>query len=222
MATTAPSTTLTAYTIDNAPREADLLAKIGKYQLRRLAESPQLGFLTDEAIRAAYLSKPVDEQAKELAEALRLYDGGGKAKPAAPVAETPTLVSEVVKDPPKREPRVTMPDPEVAPAPARKALSVVTDTSAASSELLLEMRALKAQMDTSTAKLTEQNTYLNAQLDATRAQLTALADTVGLLTSLTLMVAEPALGGNGDDLLRAALEEAQGLPLRLRKAASSD
>lgn len=76
----------TQLTPETAPRDAAELAKIGRFNLRMLAE--KLGLFSDEATKAAFMSLSNEEQADNCAKALAALDGAkapaGKAGGGTP------------------------------------------------------------------------------------------------------------------------------------------
>lgn len=81
-------TSLAKLTKENAPRNHTELAKIGRFQLRQLAD--ELGLFTSEDVKMAYQVLDTKDQAQQVLDALNALDkGGGGAPPAdAPTTKT--------------------------------------------------------------------------------------------------------------------------------------
>lgn len=78
------TTAIGTLTISTAPRDPAMLATVGRYRLRRLAE--ELKLVEDEAQKTAFMASPLDVMSQAIATALKSLDDGGTVAPVLPPA----------------------------------------------------------------------------------------------------------------------------------------
>lgn len=189
-----------ALTTQNAPRDPEELSKVGRFNLRYLAE--QIGIFTDEASKGRFMNGSNKEMAQAIAMHLQAIDQGNGA---AMVVQAPMAVPTVAQ-PVQRSPSNDAARTPVAQEPVRTAAAVPGPT-----EMLL------IQLGKILDKVTEVDNRIDEYVNAVQELSDKVEDLTGVLkgnsrlaslqTSLTLMLAEQVLQAPRKDVLGAAFND---------------
>lgn len=172
------SSTVSKASPASAPRDKEGLVRLGRFQLRALAN--ELGLLTSEESKNAFMAMSVDEQAGAVLDALKLQDkGGGGSAPAAAAAPA---------EKPKRTPVSASAMKESAPA---------AGDSGAGNGLVLE--GIK--------NVLEDVKLLHDKIDVLNERAEKAEAVAAVAINLSLMLAEQVLGGGRPDVLGMAIED---------------
>lgn len=212
------NTMIQQMSVNNAPRDLDGLQKIGKYQLRRIAQ--ELGKMNDQANVQAFMQLQLPNMAEAVCSWLKEYDAtnGGAPAPQKMVAPPPVVEAPVVP-PPVLAPPAAFGGPPPLPSGRTPATGVsappsggpgipeITALIVAVQETKASQVALAKQMEglmTSLGKILEVLPRMQGNLNS----LDNLSH-VGL--SLNLMLAEQHLQDARPAILEAACAEAKSL-----------
>lgn len=171
------SSTVSKASPASAPRDKEGLVRLGRFQLRALAN--ELGLLTSEESKNAFMAMSVDEQAGAVLDALKLQDkgGGGSAPAAAAPAEKP-----------KRTPVSASAMKESAPA--------ASDSGAGNGVVLEGIK-----------NVLEDVKLLHDKIDVLNERAEKAEAVAAVAINLSLMLAEQVLGGGRPEVLGMAIED---------------
>lgn len=171
------SSTVSKASPASAPRDKEGLVRLGRFQLRALAN--ELGLLTSEESKNAFMAMSVDEQAGAVLDALKLQDkgGGGSAPAAAAPAEKP-----------KRTPVSASAMKESAPA--------ASDGGAGNGVVLEGIK-----------NILEDVKLLHDKIDVLNERAEKAEAVAAVAINLSLMLAEQVLGGGRPEVLGMAIED---------------
>ena len=196
--------TIAKVTPATAPRDHAQLIRLGRFQLRQLAQD--VGLMSDEDRKSSFTAHTVDQQAQDVLTALIALDRGATISPApvaaaaAPVETPPAPPAE--KAPSKRTPRNSGGAP-AAEVPAQPAAATMVDLSPVVA-LLDELKSKSLGNDVTIASRLDTTI---ATLNAISAKVDGLQNILAANLTLGLMLAEQVLGGGRDEVLGVVLED---------------
>jgi hypothetical protein len=219
---------LSHVSIQDAPRDAGQLEKIGRFQRRNLAD--QLGLLQDADARAAFMALNDAAQAQALATQLKAHDESGGATKANGISHAAPAQAPAAQAPPaqavataptglRRQPRnsttaaaaaAAVGEPQATQAPQQPGVT----TMAANVDLTPVLTALQAVLKNQTDILTV--------LKNQGQELDYIKYTNGVTVATMLTMAEQTFGDGSDDfrekVINSALEDTEGVQAYLEEA----
>jgi len=201
--------------IDAAPRDVATLAKLGRYQLRRLAET--LGVFTSEKDMSNFLSEPQENQAQTVQAALARHDAnrgtnGAQAPMAAPAAVAEPVPATTARR--GRQPSNNGANGAATPAP--EAVTVpggVLDLGpivGAIAEMNTLLAGVSSRLDA------VESAVKNGQKE-TLTQLRAATAVAKVQLGFTGLLAEQVLGAPRDEILADAVKDGEAFMQKLGK-----
>jgi hypothetical protein len=187
-----------ALTIKNAPRDPNELAKIGRFNLRRIAE--ELGLFTDEASKARFMAGKNTDMAQALAVHLQQLDQNG----GAPVVQPPNLTVVPNTPAPQRQPSNEAAKAEPAPQ------AQVNGNAGVVEALLKVINAQSKKIDLLTEKVEELVSETNAfgeGLEVVKEVVRGNTRTSVISTALSLSLAEQVLQAPREEILQSAIND---------------
>ena len=192
--------TLGTITVDSAPREADKLANIGRFQLRRLAEA--LGLCDTEQKKSAFMAGTPNEMAQAVALALKIKDGG-----SPPVKESNGVngsngsnghaKAEAPAEEPVREPRTET-----------KVRTPATKTAEPKASPMADLKELREMVTQVVDPVNGALVAVNVKLDQIAAVVIGLQEQNKFLFALVGMLSEQVINASRADILGQVAEEA--------------
>lgn len=202
--------TVSTITIDSAPREPEKLANIGRFQLRRLAET--LGLLVDENKKNAFMSSTPTEMSQVVSMALKNRDGGAPALPT----HTNGSNGHALAQEPVREPATTVQESEPVREPTtprtRSKSAEKAAMAPASDETTTQLKALTAELSTISASLValvkglDQGALIQ-KVDGIRSVVEGIYDQNKVLCAIVLTLAEQHLNASRGEILQQVAQE---------------
>jgi len=193
--------------LENAPNDYDGMLKLGRFNLRLLAQ--ELGVFATEKDKAAFMQLKNEEQATELLSLVQSKRGGGKkpaasrqpatGKAGAATARKPAAAAE----PEETEARTPVTDPAAARSPATAAV-------AAGASKTMELLKTISERCEGMSGLAEN---VEGSLGGMQSSIEALSVAVMFNSALTLLSLEQAAAGqmSREEIVSMALEEIPGI-----------
>jgi len=217
---------LGTYTIDTAPRDVDTLSKLGRFQLRRLAD--ELKILDDDEKKQSFQGSTPREMAETLVTAFKQYDaaksgapkngangmahfnGGNHAHEPADQAVSEEPVQEVVREPVTSKTRAKASPTTPSPASQETSIPVgVVDLS----PVLQALEAQQTALNGLAKVFKEDNRGYQKRVEDMSTAILSVAQTQRYLISLVVMLCEnsPSINASRWDILTTAVEDAEGI-----------
>lgn len=209
--------TVSALTIETAPRDLEALKDQGRYRLRRLAED--LGIIKSDKEKADWMGATAEEMAQAVFKELQEYDTrtGGKTKTKKTKRQPVTKADESNG---QTGPAVPAPADGPAKAPAKAASAEMMVTPAAVQE---DVRTLQSSITKLADKLEEAlspevEESLMAEVAALSTMVANLEEKMMVQLALNLFLAEQVLEAPRMDILNDAIKTAE----EIRKLLEAD
>jgi TolA-binding protein len=184
-----------ALTVQNAPRDPNELAKVGRFKLRRLAE--ELALFTDDASKGRFMAGSNQEMAQAIATHLTAMDqGNGQAGPAVAMPATAPPQTAVQRTPSNDATKAAAP----AAAPVGAGAEALVQTVGQANALINELSGKVVELE---GVISEQTEALSELAQAVRGN-TRLG---AIQTALCLTLAEEVTGAGRKEILEAAISD---------------
>jgi hypothetical protein len=194
-------------TIQSAPRDPAQLQAMGRFHLRRLAET--LGLLSTDALKSAFMAFSPNEMAQAIYKQLQAWDAqnGGAAPP--PPQQPPPVATALA---PAAAP------PAAAETPARQPRTKATTANGSDHSDISQLMAALAGIAEEQKRQATRIEQIATLIDKSGKETSAIGEVVGQIhntqvvgVALSLMLAEEVLKAPRPEVLEAAMADTSGI-----------